>query len=230
MIRVAIVDDQEMIRDGFAAILQRSPNTTVAFLASDGNDYLDKLQAGSRPDVVLMDLQMPGLGGVEAIERSLRLFPELRILVVTTFDEDALVIDAVSAGAYGYLLKRSSGQQLIDAVTATSQGMATLSGNAAKVVLERVRSRRSEPTAATGSGDFRHGKLLEALTTRESEVLALMAGGANNAEIAARLTLSMSTVKSHIANILHKTHSRDRVQAVLVALQAGLGPLPPRHD
>ncbi|MFF0122265.1 response regulator [Micromonospora arida] len=215
MIRIAIADDQELVRDGFSLILRSQPDIQVAAEAADGRQFLDAVRRDSRIDVALVDIRMPVLDGLQAT-RELATIPHApAVIVVTTFDDDAYVLDAIAAGARGFLLKRSSARDLIAAVRTVAAGEAVLSAEVTGAVLDRVR--------ATGPAS-RVELTAYQLTARETDVLALIGAGLNNNEIAERLYLSMSTVKTHVTNVLAKTGSRDRVRAAILAIQAGLAP------
>ncbi|MEV4721434.1 response regulator transcription factor [Micromonospora noduli] len=215
MIRVAIADDQELVRDGFSLILRSQPDIQVAAEAADGRQFLDAVRRDSRIDVALVDIRMPVLDGLQAT-RELATIPHApAVIVVTTFDDDAYVLDAIAAGARGFLLKRSSARDLIAAVRTVAAGEAVLSTEVTGAVLDRVRA--TGPATRVELAAYQ-------LTARETDVLALIGAGLNNNEIAERLYLSMSTVKTHVTNVLAKTGSRDRVRAAILAIQAGLTP------
>ncbi|MET8264713.1 response regulator [Micromonospora arida] len=215
MIRVAIADDQELVRDGFSLILRSQPDIQVAAEAADGRQLLDAVRRDSRIDVALVDIRMPVLDGLQAT-RELATIPHApAVIVVTTFDDDAYVLDAIAAGARGFLLKRSSARDLIAAVRTVAAGEAVLSAEVTGAVLDRVRA--TGPASRVELAAYQ-------LTAREIDVLALIGAGLNNNEIAERLYLSMSTVKTHVTNVLAKTGSRDRVRAAILAIQAGLAP------
>jgi DNA-binding NarL/FixJ family response regulator len=211
--RVAVVDDQQLVRDGFSLILGAQPDLEVAVDAADGQAFLDAVRADPRIDVALVDIRMPVLDGLAAT-RALAAVPHApAVIVVTTFDDDAYVLDAIAAGARGFLLKRCSGAELVTAVRTVARGGSILSTEVTEAVLARVRS-GGQVTVADLTA--------HRLTERELEVLALVGAGLNNAEIAGRLFLSMSSVKTHVSNVLAKTQSRDRVQAAILAIRAGL--------
>ncbi|WP_030488498.1 response regulator transcription factor [Micromonospora chokoriensis] len=215
MIRVAIADDQQLVRDGFSLILRSQPDIQVAAEAADGRQFLDAVRRDSRIDVALVDIRMPVLDGLQAT-RELAAIPHApAVIIVTTFDDDAYVLDAIASGARGFLLKRCSAGDLIAAVRTVAAGEAVLSAEVTGAVLDRVR--------ATGPAT-RVELTAYQLTARETDVLALIGAGLNNNEIAERLYLSMSTVKTHVTNVLAKTGSRDRVRAAILAIQAGLVP------
>ncbi len=213
MIRVAVVDDQQLVREGFALILGAQPDIEVVEQAADGQQFLDAVRRGARVDIALVDIRMPVLDGLQTTRELAALRGAPAVIVVTTFDEDAYVIEAIAAGAQGFLLKRCSGQELVAAVRTVAAGDAILSPSVTHAVLARLRG-ESLP-AAEDLAAFR-------LTARETDVLALLGAGLNNTEIAERLFLSLSTVKSHVTNVLAKTGSRDRVRAAILAIRAGL--------
>lgn len=213
MIRVAVVDDQELIRDGLHGMLTRETNIHVALQVSHGQELLDALQSGIALDVVLLDLRMPVLDGIATLEQLARHGHRPRVLVVTTFDRDDLVLDAIAAGADGYILKRASRHDLVTAITAVASGASVLSPDVTRAVMNRVRQQPPQsPTALSNLG----------LTTRETDILTLVGTGLSNDAIAAHLTLSVHTVKTHLTSILRKTGCRDRTQAAILAIRAGL--------
>jgi DNA-binding NarL/FixJ family response regulator len=214
-IRVAVVDDQQLVREGFGLILGAQPDLEVAVEAADGREFLAAVRTDPRIDVALVDIRMPVLDGLAAT-RALAALPYApAVIVVTTFDDDAYVLDAIAAGARGFLLKRCSAQELVNAVRTVARGESILSTEVTAAVLERVRA--GGPGTRTDLSRYE-------LTGREREVLALVGAGLNNSEIAGRLHLSMSSVKTHVSNVLGKTASRDRVQAAILAIRAGLTP------
>jgi DNA-binding NarL/FixJ family response regulator len=211
MIRVVVVDDQGMVRAGLAGILDTQEDIEVVGQAGDGLAAVRLVQQ-VRPDVVLMDVRMPGTDGIEATRRLAG--SSARILMLTTFDMDEYVYAAMKAGACGFLLKDAPAESLIDAVRAAARGDALLAPAITRRLVEEF-VRRPAP----GSGDATR---LAPLTAREREVLAEVARGRSNAEIAARLFLSEATVKTHVTRTLTKLRLRDRAQAVVLAYESGL--------
>jgi DNA-binding NarL/FixJ family response regulator len=208
-IRVLIADDHTVVRDGLAAVLARRPDITVVGEASNGIEAVEKAEQ-LHPDVILMDLRMPEMDGAEAMRRIRERDPEVRFLVLTTFDNDEYIFEAIQAGAKGYLLKDASREDLFRAVVAVYKGESLIQPAVASRVLDRF----VELSQRTVPG--------ETLSEREIEVLRLMARGAANKEIAAALFISESTVKTHIANIFQKLDVNDRTEAVTTALQKGI--------
>jgi DNA-binding NarL/FixJ family response regulator len=217
-IRVLLVDDQSMVRAGFRMLLSGEEGIEVVAEASNGLEAVAKA-ARFEPTVVLMDIRMPELDGLEATRRILAADPGARILVLTTFDLDEYIYEALKAGASGFVLKDDPPEQLIAAVRTVAAGDALLSPMVTKRVIEQfTRSSRPAPP-----------KAVDELTTREREILRLIAGGLSNAEIAAELYISDTTVKTHVTHILGKLNLRDRVQAVVLAYQTGLFEGEPRR-
>jgi DNA-binding NarL/FixJ family response regulator len=215
-IGIVVADDHEVVRAGFAAILDTQPDFTVLGTAADGAEAVRTCQEHC-PDVVLMDVRMPGMDGIEATRllRSAESGP--RVLVLTTFDLDEYVYDALQAGASGFLLKDVTAERLFDAVRVIAAGEALLAPAITKRLIgEFARQRRRSVDPAQGSG------ALSTLTPRETEVLRLMAGGRSNPEIAQRLVVTEETVKTHVSRILSKLGLRDRTQAVVAAYESGL--------
>ena len=217
MIRVLLVDDQALVRAGFRMILDAEPEIEVVGEAADGRDAIDQVRS-LRPDVVLMDIRMPELDGLEATRRILAAVDGdggPKILMLTTFDLDEYVYEALRAGASGFLLKDTPPEQLVAAIHVIAEGDALLSPAVTKRVIgEFVRGGGPKPEAQFPR--------LEDLTAREHEVLKLIARGLSNAEIAKELFVSETTVKTHVARILMKLGLRDRVQAVVLAYEAGV--------
>lgn len=213
-IRVLLVDDQTMFRDGLRVLLSSQPDFSIVGEASNGEEAIQKA-ALLRPQVVLMDLRMPVLDGATATRR-LRIFhPEIRVIVLTTFDEDETVFDGLRAGAIGYLLKDAPTEKLYEAIRAAARGESFLQPSvAAKLVAEFTRLSEQAPTLATA--------LAEPLSPRETEILRLLAGGATNREIASQLMLAEGTIKNHVTNILGKLGVTDRTSAAMKAKELGL--------
>lgn len=212
-IRVLLADDQALVRSGFQMILAAQPEIDVIGEAEDGRQAID-LTNRLAPDVVLMDVRMPVLDGLEATRRLVELGTTARILILTTFDLDEYVYAAIRAGASGFLLKDVRPPQLIDAIRVVAAGDALLAPAVTKRLLERFAATLPEPEERAPA--------LATLTEREHDVLALVAAGLSNAEIAGRLFLSETTVKTHVSSLLRKLDLRDRVQAVVLAYEAGL--------
>ncbi len=210
MIRVAIVDDQAMVRAGFKMIVQSQPDLQVAGEAADGQEAIDIVRK-ERPDVVLMDIRMPRIDGIQATRE---IANSTRVVILTTFELDEYVFDALAAGASAFLLKAAPPEDLIKAIRVVAGGDALLAPSVTKRLIEEF-ARRPEPAA-------RKSKQLDLLTDREREVLVEVARGLTNAEIAQRLHVSEATVKTHVAHLLDKLELRDRVQAVILAYETGL--------
>ncbi|MGW3334802.1 response regulator [Streptomyces rubiginosohelvolus] len=214
-IRAVIADDQMMVRQGFSVLLNAEPDIEVVGQAVNGLDAIDKV-AELAPDVVLMDIRMPGLGGIEATRRITS--PEgstVKVLVLTTFDLDEYVYEVLRAGASGFLLKDASADELAHAVRVVAAGDALLSPNITKRLIVEFSRTAGAPRAPLKErvGD---------LTERETEVLTLIAGGLSNAEIARQLIVAEQTVKTHVGRILVKLGVRDRTQAAVFAYESGL--------
>jgi DNA-binding NarL/FixJ family response regulator len=212
MIRVLLVDDQELVRSGFRLILDLAEGIEVVGEAADGREAV-RLAKELRPDIVLMDVRMPELDGIEATQRLQHAGVDTRILVLTTFDLDDYVYGALKAGASGFLLKDAPREQLVTAIRTVARGEALLAPAITQRLIERFVTRT--PTADASSA-------LAELSGRELEVLRLMSRGLNNAEIADDLILGQATVKTHVASILRKLAVRDRVQAVVFAYEHGI--------
>jgi len=214
-IRILLVDDQELVRTGFRLFLETQPGLAVVGEAGDGEEAIERVRE-LRPDVVLMDIRMPTMDGVEATAKltSGAIEPAPRVLVLTTFDLDEYVFGALRAGAAGFLLKDAPRERLIEAIRVVHSGEALLSPSITRRLIDdfAARSDPIEPPAA----------VLAELTPREREVLVLVAHGLSNAEIAARLVVTEATVKSHVGAVLLKLGLRDRVQAVVFAYEHGI--------
>jgi DNA-binding NarL/FixJ family response regulator len=212
-IRVLIADDQVLVRSGFRMILEARDDIEVVGEAGDGDQAI-RLAHQTRPDVVLMDVRMPGTDGVAATARLTAEADPPRVIILTTYDLDEALYAALRAGASGFLLKDVRPADLVEAIRVVARGDALLAPSATRRLLDRFAATDVTPPAASGA--------LEALTDREREVLALLARGASNAEIAARLVVTEATVKTHVSAILRKLAVRDRVQAVVLAYDLGL--------
>jgi len=210
-IRVLVVDDQSMVRAGFRLLLADEPDLEVVAEAGNGLEAVAQA-ARFHPDVILMDIRMPELDGLEATRRILAADPSARILVLTTFDLDEYIYEALQAGASGFVLKDDPPEQLLAAIRTVAAGEALLSPAVTKRVIREF-TRLPRPEEPEG---------LNQLTEREREVLALIAEGRSNAEIGEQLFISETTVKTHVTHVLQKLGLRDRVQAVVLAYQAGL--------
>jgi DNA-binding NarL/FixJ family response regulator len=212
MIRIAIADDQALVRGGFRMILAAQPDFEVVGEAADGRAAVD-LCRGTTPDIVLMDIRMPVLDGLEATRRVVIGSPSTRVLMLTTFGEDDFVWQAMNAGASGFLLKDVPPEDLVGAIRTVHRGDALLAPSITRRLIEEFAS-GPQPGAAPQS--------VEALTEREREVLRLIAAGLTNAEIAKQLILGETTVKTHVTRVLSKLGLRDRVQAVVFAYETGV--------
>jgi DNA-binding NarL/FixJ family response regulator len=209
-LRVVIADDQPMMRAGFKAVLEAAGDIAVVAEAGTGDEAV-RAATEQAPDVVLMDIRMPGMDGIEATRR----LPRQRVLILTTFGLDEYIIDALRAGASGFLLKDAPTQEVVDAVRAVAAGDAVLSPTVTRQLLDQVGRRL--PAAVSRAPDA-----LAELTDRERQVLRMLAAGLSNAEIAEALVVSEATVKTHVSNLLGKLGLRDRVQAVIYAYETGL--------
>ncbi len=210
---ILIADDQSLFREGLHTLLSVQPEFEVVGEASNGEEVL-KLAAEHLPDVVLMDLRMPGIDGVSATRMLHEMYPQVKVIVLTTFDDDEDVFEGLRAGAVGYLLKDVSSSKLFEAIRAAAKGeYFLLPSITAKIVSELKR---------VSIPGVKHNGLVEALSGREIEVLKLVSGGMSNKEIAETLVISEGTVKNHLSNILAKLSARDRIQAVEIARRVGL--------
>ena len=210
MLRVVIADDQPMMRAGFKAVLEATGDIEVVAEAGNGDEAV-RAAGEHGPDVVLMDIRMPGMDGIEATRR----LPRQRVLILTTFGLDQYIIEALRAGASGFLLKDAPTAEVVAAVRAVAAGDAVLSTAVTRQLLDQVARRLPAPVS-------RRPAELDLLTEREHEVLRMLANGLSNAEIAAALVVSEATVKSHVSHLLAKLGLRDRVQAVIYAYETRL--------
>ena len=212
MIRVLLADDEGLVRAGFRMILKAETDIEVVGEAGDGREAIAKAERLA-PDVVLMDIRMPGLDGIAATQRITAREHAPRVLVLTTFDRDEYVYDALRAGASAFLLKDAPEHQLLAAIRVVAEGGSLFAPKITRRLIEQFAA-RANATAATPA--------LEELTARELDVLRLIARGLSNAEIAAELVVTEHTTKTHVASILQKLHLRNRVQAVVLAYESGL--------
>ena len=211
MIKVLICDDQALIRDSLEMLLKLEPGIKVVGLAQDGAEAVEMVNADA-PDLVLMDLKMPEMNGVEATRRIRAQHPEIKVLVLTTYDDDEWLFDAIRAGASGYLLKDTPREKVIEAIRGSVAGKSYIDPAVAGKLIGQVASEQVKPpTLLTGK-----------LSERETDVLRLLARGFSNAEIAGQLHLSEGTVRNHVSAILAKLEVPDRTQAAIIAIQHGL--------
>ena len=211
-VRIVVVDDHEVVRAGFAALLDTQPDFTVLGTASDGAEAVQIIRE-LRPDVILMDVRMPGTDGIEATRQLAGGTDGPRVIILTTFDLDEYVYDALRAGASGFLLKDVTAERLFDAVRVVAAGEALLAPTVTRRLIGEFA--RLRPAAAPPAA-------VAELTPRETEVLRLLAEGLSNPEIAGRLVITEETVKTHVSRVLHKLALRDRAQAVVLAYESGL--------
>jgi len=209
--KIVICDDQAIVRDGLAMLLKLETDIDVVGIAEDGAAAVETV-AKAKPDLVLMDLKMPVMNGVEATRQIRTLYPEVKVLVLTTYADDEWVFDAIRAGASGYLLKDTPRDELIRAIRGTATGKTYVDPSIAGRVLEQVSSQQTEPATLITSK----------LTEREIEILRLIAKGLSNTDISERLFLSEGTVRNHVSAILAKLGVSDRTQAAVIAIQHGL--------
>ncbi len=212
VIRILIVDDHEMVRDGLAVMLSREDDFSVVGEAQNGLEAVEKTRE-LQPDVVLMDLRMPELNGVDAMRRIRDELPDLKFLVLTTYDTDEYIFDAIEAGAKGYLLKDASREELFRAVRAVHRGESLIEPGVQSRLLDRLAQLSRQATLSSSN---------DTLSGRETEVLQLMAHGSANKAIAAVLSISESTVKTHVSNIFQKLEVGQRTEAVTKAMSLGI--------
>lgn len=209
--KILLCDDQAIIRDGLEMLLTLEKDMQVVASASDGAEAIE-LAAQKQPDLILMDLKMPGVNGIEATRDIRARFPHIKILVLTTYDDDEWVFDAIRAGASGYLLKDTPRQKIIEAIRGTLDGKSFVDPAVAGKLMSQLASNQKQPASV----------LAEKLTERELDVLRLIAKGFNNSDIAGQLHLSEGTVRNHVSAILEKLGVSDRTQAAVIAIQHGL--------
>ncbi|MDO4918967.1 response regulator transcription factor [Kocuria sp.] len=230
-VRVLIVDDQPLVRGGFRMLVDSQPDLTVVADVGDGAAAVDSLRATAgapdAPDVILMDVRMPRLDGIGATREVLRLRPDARIIVLTTFDLDEYALEAIRAGASGFLLKDARPEELLDAIRTVARGDAVIAPSTTRRLLSHLVAGPGGvasppvPSPATARDPWSDPRL-SSLTAREREVFELIGGGCSNGEIMQRLFLSEPTVKTHVSHILAKLGARDRVQAVVIAYETGV--------
>lgn len=210
--KIIICDDQAVVRDGLELLLGLEKDLQVVGTARDGAEAVERVSQ-KQPDLVLMDLKMPGMNGIEATRQIRARFPSVKVLVLTTYDDDEWLFDAIRAGDSSYLLKDTPREKVVEAIHGTVAGRSFVDPAVAGKLLDQVASRQSQPASL----------LTEKLTERETDVLRLLAKGLTNAEIAAQLYLSEGTVRNHVSAILDKLGVSDRTQAAVIAIQHGLG-------
>jgi DNA-binding NarL/FixJ family response regulator len=219
-VRVLLVDDDDLMRAGLRAVLSSDSRVEVVGEAGSGRAAVERVRT-LRPDLVLMDVRMPDLDGIAATREVTSASPEVKVVILTTFEQDDYIFGALNAGASGFLLKRSGPEELLAAIQTVAAGDSLLSPSVTRTVIDRM---ARQPTPEIGPS-----RLLDELTPREHEVLVLLARGLSNSEIAAELVIEESTVKTHVKRILMKLRLRDRIQAVVFAYESGLvqpGPKP----
>ena len=226
-LRVLIVDDQRLLCEGFRKLIELEPDLEVVGMEGDGEEALamvERLSATrTAPDVVLMDVRMPRLDGIAATRAIIERWPEIRVVILTTFDERELIQAGLQAGAHGYLLKDITAEQLATTIRVVAQGQVLLHPDVAQKILASLSSAPIESTMiASATPVFGGGSDMAQLTEREREILALLARGASNREISETLYIASGTVKNHLSNILGKLGVRDRTQAALKARELGL--------
>jgi DNA-binding NarL/FixJ family response regulator len=219
-VRVLLVDDDDLMRAGLKAVLSSDARVEVVGEAGSGRAAVERVRT-LHPDLVLMDVRMPDLDGIAATREVIAASPEVKVVILTTFEQDDYIFGALNAGASGFLLKRSGPEELLAAIQTVAAGDSLLSPSVTRTVIDRM---ARQPTPEIGPS-----RLLDSLTPREREVLVLLARGLSNSEVAAELVIEESTVKTHVKRILMKLRLRDRIQAVVFAYESGLiqpGPKP----
>ena len=218
-LRIALVDDQDLVRSGFRMILDAQKDMCVVGQASDGVGVLPMVKA-TQPDIVLMDIRMPTLDGISATRAVLGSHPDLKVLILTTFDLDDYLVAAMRAGASGFLLKDSTAPELLAGIRAVARGDSVVAPSATRRLLKRWFA-PTGPAAPSEPGTV-HTESIDALSDREKEIVTLVGRAMSNAEIAQHLVLAESTIKSHLNRILHKLELRDRAQLIVLAYESGL--------
>jgi two-component system, NarL family, nitrate/nitrite response regulator NarL len=212
--RLLLADDHTLFRKGLASLLQKQPGFEVIDEAEDGAEVIRKAQSG-KPDIVLMDIHMPGINGLEATRQITSALPETRVVMLTISEEDKDLFEAIKCGARGYLSKKVEPEKLCDLLEGVFRGEAPLSGSTAARILKEFAAKAAKDSRTAPVDD---------LTAREKEVLQFLAGGCTNKEIGMRLNIAENTVKNHLKNILAKLHLQNRVQAATLAIQQGMRP------
>ena len=222
-IQVLLVDDQQIVRQGLATILKYAPGIEVVGEAGDGEEAI-RLAQVLAPDVVLMDLKMPRLGGIPATRKIRAAQPDSHVIILTTYDADDMVFEGIKAGAQGYLLKDASSETLVEAIRGVMRGESRIDPSVARAVLDEFQRLSVEPAPAPSSKlpDAADTAVIEPLTPREEEVLLLLVEGLSNKEIGARLHLTEGTIKNYVSAIIAKLQANDRTHAVVTALRRGL--------
>ena len=224
MIKVLLVDDQTLVRQGIRLLLEIEPDIQVVGQAANGREAIQQVET-LRPDVVLMDVRMPDMDGIEATRSLSERFPETGVIILTTFDDDEIVFEGIKAGARGYLLKDVSSEEMAEAVRKVAAGGALIQPRITRKVLaefSRLAAEGGEKPPVKAAAGSRPQPLADPLTEREQEVLRALAGGLSNREIAEKLVITEGTVKNHVSNLIDKLGVRDRTQAVLKAQELGL--------
>ena len=215
---IGLVDDQLLFLHGIRAVVDSQPDLSVGWLAGNGEEALEAM-AANPVDIVLMDIQMPVLDGIAATRQFSQRFPDVKVIILTTFDDEGYVMGALSAGASGFLLKDAEPDTLLSGIRTTAAGDAVISPRATKRVVDKLSSSSTEADMPLAPGDR---LALDELTARETEILVAVGRGWSNTEIAERMFISMPTVKTHVGRVLAKTGSRDRVHAAMFAYRTGL--------
>lgn len=220
-IRVLLVDDQEIVRQGLTTILKYASGIEVVGQAGNGEEAV-ALARTLRPDVVLMDLKMPRLGGIPATRRICAELPDTQVIILTTYDTDDLVFEGIKAGAKGYLLKDAASETLVEAIRGVMRGESQLAPGVARKVLSEFQRLAAQTPIRRPMVDTQDEPIIEPLTPREEEVLHLLVEGLSNKEIGARLHLTEGTVKNYVSNVIAKLQANDRTHAVVLAIKRGL--------